>query len=148
MRGLIKTIDSAASGLRSKVLSWAQAVDITKLGEVAYNLNEQINNTLQLDARLTDAGEQPITSQEGTSYAEIADGDWDKVYRQIGKARQGLSAASDEEDFQAIGLICREIMISLATAVYRREDHQTIDGTEPSSTDASRQLEAYIFLLN
>ena len=140
MRGWIKTIDSAASGFRSKVLSWAQAVDITKLGEIAYNLNEQINNTL----RLADAGKQPVTSQEETSYVEIADTRWTKVDRQVGKARHRLSTAADAEDFQAVGLICREVIISLAETVYRREDHKTLDGTEPSSTDAARQLEAYI----
>lgn len=140
MRGLIKTIDSAVSGFRSGMLSLGKAVDIPKLGAAAYSMNEQINNAL----RLADRAEQPIISHEEADHAEIADGRWAKVDRQIGKARQGLSEAIDEEDFQAIGLICREIMISLAETVYRQEDHKAVDGTEPSSADAGRKLAAYI----
>jgi hypothetical protein len=49
-----------------------------------------------------------------------------------------------QEQFQAIGLLCREALISAAQAVYDPSLHPTIDGSQPSSTDAKRMLEAYI----
>jgi len=69
---------------------------------------------------------------------------WDRVDRVIVKARANLQAAAAEEDWQAIGLLCREAIISLAQAVYDPEIHESIDGVTPSSTDANRMLEAYI----
>jgi hypothetical protein len=49
-----------------------------------------------------------------------------------------------EEQFQAVGLLCRETLISLGQAVYDAELHRTPDGVAPSDTDAKRMLEAYI----
>lgn len=69
---------------------------------------------------------------------------WAKVDRNSEKTLQLLQAATDEEDFQAIGLLCREAIISLAQAVYDPELHPTLDGVTPSETDAKRMLENYI----
>lgn len=69
---------------------------------------------------------------------------WDRVDRGIVKAREHLAEAQDEEDFQAIGLYCREILISLGQAVFDAEAHETLDGVEASQTDAKRQLEAFL----
>ncbi len=69
---------------------------------------------------------------------------WTKVDRQIDEVRLRLREATNEEQFQAVGLLCRETLISLAQAVYLPERHPTLDGIAPSSTDAKRMLEAYI----
>jgi hypothetical protein len=69
---------------------------------------------------------------------------WQRVDRAVGETRDRLAAARNEEQFQAVGLLCREALISLAQAVYRRERHPPLDGTEPSETDAKRMLEAYV----
>ena len=69
---------------------------------------------------------------------------WQRVDRTVGEARDRLASATNEEQFQAIGLLCREILISLAQAVYVRERHLPLDKTEPGSTDAKRMLQAYI----
>jgi hypothetical protein len=69
---------------------------------------------------------------------------WERVDRALSKARTQLETASAEEDFQAIGLICREIIISLAQAVYDPRIHEPQDGVRPSETDANRMLEACI----
>lgn len=69
---------------------------------------------------------------------------WERVDRALVKARSQLETASAEEDWQAIGLLCREATISLAQAVYDPDLHGTLDGVTPSSTDANRMLEAYI----
>lgn len=69
---------------------------------------------------------------------------WLRVDRIVGEARQCLAEAKNEEQFQGIGLLCREALISLAQAVYKLEKHPTLDGVVPSETDAKRMLEAYI----
>jgi hypothetical protein len=46
--------------------------------------------------------------------------------------------------FQGVGLLGRDALISLAQAVYIRERHPPLDGIEPSNTDAKRMLEAYL----
>jgi hypothetical protein len=69
---------------------------------------------------------------------------WERVDRALAKARTQLETSSVEEEFQAIGLLCREAMISLAQAVFDPEVHQTLDGVAASQTDARRMLEATI----
>jgi hypothetical protein len=69
---------------------------------------------------------------------------WTRVDRTIGKVRELLASATAEEQFQAVGLLCREALISLAQAVYKPESHPILDGAAVSSTDAQRMLEAFI----
>lgn len=69
---------------------------------------------------------------------------WERVDRTMLKARNQLDRAEHEEDFQQIGLLCREILISLAQAVFDPAEHESLDGVEPSDTDARRMLEGYI----
>jgi hypothetical protein len=69
---------------------------------------------------------------------------WQRVDRTAGELRERLATAVNEEQYQAVGLICRETLISLAQAVYVREHHPPVDGVEPSPTDGKRMLEAYI----
>ncbi|MDP9423344.1 MAG: hypothetical protein M3Q19_11045 [Pseudomonadota bacterium] len=69
---------------------------------------------------------------------------WERVDRTLTKVRNQLTTASAEEDFQAVGLLCREVIISLAQAVYDTMLHEPADGVKPSETDANRMLEAYI----
>jgi hypothetical protein len=69
---------------------------------------------------------------------------WAKVDRAVGEMRRLLEQASSEEQFQAVGLFCREILISVAQAVYDPNRHPTTDGVEPSETDVKRMLEAFM----
>ena len=69
---------------------------------------------------------------------------WDKVNRQVTAMRDQLTRAASEEEFQAVGHLGREVMISLAQAVIDPIEAIGEDGKLPSSTDASRLLEAYI----
>lgn len=69
---------------------------------------------------------------------------WPKVDRQVGEVRRRLAEAAAEEQFQAVGLLCREVLISLGQAVYDPELHPSLDGVEPSKTDAKKQLGNYI----
>lgn len=68
---------------------------------------------------------------------------WPRVDRTVGELRDRLASARNEEQFQAVGLLGREALISVAQAVYVRERHPPLDSVEPSSTDAKRMLEGY-----
>jgi hypothetical protein len=69
---------------------------------------------------------------------------WPKVDRQLGELRLRLQEARNEEQFQSVGHLCREALISVAQAVYDRQRHPPHDGIEPSKTDAKRMLEAFL----
>jgi hypothetical protein len=69
---------------------------------------------------------------------------WSKVDRTVTEIRQRLAAASTEEQFQAVGLLCREALISLAQTVFNPARHPILDGVDVSKTDAKRMLEAYL----
>ena len=75
---------------------------------------------------------------------EVEPTGWPRVDRGVEKIIQALSTASDEEDFQAVGLLCREVIISLAQAVYDASRYLPLDGVIPSESDAKRMLEAFI----
>lgn len=69
---------------------------------------------------------------------------WPRVDRTVGEIRDRLAAARSEEQFQAVGLLCRDALVSVAQAVYVRERHPSLDGVEPSDTDGKRMLDAYV----
>ncbi|MDA3936134.1 MAG: hypothetical protein PF636_04605 [Actinomycetota bacterium] len=69
---------------------------------------------------------------------------WDRVDRGMLEIRDRLSTAGTEEQYQAIGHGCREVLISLAQAVYDPELHPPVDEVKPSKADAKRMLEAYL----
>lgn len=59
-------------------------------------------------------------------------------------AQHQLGRAKTEEQFQAIGLLCREVLISLAQEVYDPIRHPTEPGVRVSSTDFKGLIEAFI----
>lgn len=69
---------------------------------------------------------------------------WTKVDRQMEEVRQHLRKATTEEQYQAVGLLSREVLITLAQTVYNPEIHFAADGIKPSETDAARMLESYL----
>jgi hypothetical protein len=69
---------------------------------------------------------------------------WAKVDRTVGEIRQRLARATTEEQFQAVGLLCREGLISLAQTVFDSAKHKILDDVNVSPTDAKRMLEAYL----
>jgi len=71
---------------------------------------------------------------------------WERVDRTIYEIRRRLEQAETEEQFQAVGLLCREALISLAQVVYDPQLHSCEDGVTPSDTDAKRMLDAYVAL--
>jgi len=85
-----------------------------------------------------------VTSSTPTMVPAREPTGWERVDRTVDKARARFDSADSEEDFQSIGLLCREVLISLGQAVYEPASHPTIDGVDPSSTDAKRMLEAFL----
>jgi hypothetical protein len=69
---------------------------------------------------------------------------WPRVDRGIYEIRRRLEQAENEEQFQTVGLLCREVLISLAQVVYEPQRHRPEDGMEPSETDARRMLDSFI----
>lgn len=70
--------------------------------------------------------------------------DWERIERSVNEIRLRQNEAETEEQFQAVGFLCRETIITLAQAVFNKEKHPILDGKEVSNTDAKRMLEAYI----
>lgn len=85
-----------------------------------------------------------VEESETGDAIEVEISGWVRIERSIREIRKRLIEAENEEQFQAIGLICRETIISLAQEIYIREKHPPIDNVEPGETDAKRMLEAYI----
>jgi hypothetical protein len=69
---------------------------------------------------------------------------WERVDRSLNEIKNRIGSVRSEEQFQSIGLLGRETLISLAQVVFVPDKHKTIDGVEPSDTDAKRMLDAYI----
>lgn len=72
---------------------------------------------------------------------------WDRISRSITEIKKRESQAQNEEQFQAVGMLCRELIITLAQTVYDSQKHISIDGVEISKTDAKRMLDAYISVI-
>ena len=72
--------------------------------------------------------------------------DWSEIGRRMIKIKKAVSTASDIEDFQSIGLQCREVIISVAKTVYDADTHgaHSDDGILIGESDAVRQLANYI----
>jgi hypothetical protein len=69
---------------------------------------------------------------------------WEKIDLTAHKIAHHLKVAQTEEEFQAIGLYCREILISVSQEVYDPSKHVPSDSVVPSDTDAKRMFDAYI----
>ena len=67
---------------------------------------------------------------------------WAKVDRQMQEIKLRLDTANTEEQFQAVGLLCREVLISVAQELYDPSRHKSADGVTPSESDVKRKLEA------
>lgn len=72
--------------------------------------------------------------------------DWERLRRTVLKIKKESSSAYNEEDFQSVGLLCRECIISLAQAVYNPNIHGDTDedGIKISNTDAVRMISNYL----
>ena len=69
---------------------------------------------------------------------------WGKIERAVNEIRVRQKEAINEEQFMAVGLLCRELIVTLAQHVFVKEKHPILDGIDISDTDSKRMLEAFI----
>lgn len=88
--------------------------------------------------------EEENSLQNMETLVEITD--WERIARTITKIKRDSNAAKNEEDFQAIGLLCRDVIISLAQTIYVPEVHGSTNekGVEIGKTDAVAMIESYV----
>ena len=116
----------------------------------ACNIVDSINRHLQRDGlhlvETDQISERPVYGARPVSFVRPAPEptSWSKVDRQVAAMREQFTRAESEEEYQAVGHLGREVMISLAQAVIDPSEATGNDGRRPSSTDAGRLLEAYI----
>lgn len=92
---------------------------------------------------------QPLTDMlmESTEESLIEDYEptgWDRVDRTVFEMKNRLSSAQTEEQFQVIGMLGRETIITIAQQVFDRELHKMEDDVNPSETDAKRLIDAFL----
>lgn len=69
---------------------------------------------------------------------------WEKVDDGVARLKEVLTEANETADFQSVGMYGRELLITLAQAVFDKEKHLSPDGTNIGNSDSKRMLEAYI----
>ena len=84
------------------------------------------------------------TEQSDLLVVSVSMSGWERIDRNVKEIKVRLSQASNEEQFQSVGHLCREAIISLAQAVYDEKKYPILDGVQVSKTDAKRMLDAYI----
>lgn len=95
----------------------------------------------QLYQETVDILEKAQTDEFRQDYAPTG---WERVDRTVYEMQRLLSDAVNEEQFQAIGMLGREALITVAQQVFDGSLHKTEDGINPSDTDAKRMLDAYL----
>lgn len=69
---------------------------------------------------------------------------WVRVDRSIEEMKARYKSADTEEKYQAIGMLGRETLISIAQQVFIKGKHPSTDGTNIGPTDTKRMLDAYL----
>lgn len=71
---------------------------------------------------------------------------WQSVDRAMDRIRELLATASTVEQFQEVGVVCREGLISLAQAVFDASQHPPLrnDTTDVSDSDVKRMMARYV----
>ena len=118
--------------------------------EVAKELVEEFNGEMSKDGwhlvevrRMSGRAVYGAEKIDARSAAFEEPTGWSKVDRQVEEARQMLRNARFEEQYQSVGHMCREIIISVARAHYDPQRHAPADGIVPSETDAARMIENF-----
>src|SRR5260221_10630647 len=125
--------------LVKRFISSVRRIDNTELQQMIYQINpspDHITDAYDLKADLQGIidfiGDAKLINNNRPGEMEIELTGWDRIERSVNEIKIKLQAAENEEQFQAVGLTCRETIISLAQQVYKKEVHQSSDGVEPS----------------
>ena len=109
--------------------------EVWPLGETGGTYIRNVDYRIDLDS----LNDDPLVLFDSSS-------DWERVDRTMDKLRERLNAASIEEDFQQVGHLCREALISMAQAVFDPQRHPASRNDAPtvSKTDVKRMMERYL----
>ena len=69
---------------------------------------------------------------------------WDLVDDGVNRMKEVLISAEKTLDYQSVGMYGRELLITLAQAVFDKAKHPSTDGTDIGAADSKRMLDAYI----
>jgi hypothetical protein len=114
----------------------------------ARKLADAYNKELSSDgwslAEVRQISGKPVFAASKVGHVEVFEEPtgWAKVDRQLQEIRFRLDTAQTEEQCQAVGLLCREVLISVAQEVFDASRHKPLVGVVPIETDAKRKLEA------
>jgi hypothetical protein len=72
---------------------------------------------------------------------------WEKIDRSIIEINNREKQAKSEDQYQAVGMLCRELIITLAQTVYDPEKYISTNGVKISKTDSMRMLDAYFTVI-
>ena len=62
----------------------------------------------------------------------------------VNRMKEVLISAEKTLDYQSVGMYGRELLITLAQAVFDKAKHPSTDGTDIGAADSKRMLDAYI----
>lgn len=118
--------------------------DVARELVAAYNQQLAVDGWLLVESKQI-SGKPVFAAHKGGQRTEVFEEPtgWRKVDRQLQEVRFRLYTAASEEQYQAVGLLCREVLISVAQEVYDSARHLRQGLTVPSETDAARMLEAF-----
>lgn len=110
------------------------------------NLSSYQNRILYIDNLFYETEALLKNSPQNKVSETVRIDDWEEIERRMIKIKKAVAAASDIEDFQSIGLQCREVIISIAKTVFNPNIHGAYDddGKTIGESDAVRQLANYI----
>ena len=97
------------------------------------------NYVRELYKPVLDALDHLDERQLGTGVAEDETG-WERVDSQISQLRERYATARTVEDYQAVGLLCRDIFVSLADASFDEEEHLPEGQDAPTSAKERLRL--------
>jgi hypothetical protein len=89
---------------------------------------------------LLDALENIGERRLGTGITAPATG-WTEVDRQVGQLRESYARAETPEQYRQVGLLCRDIFISLGHVVFDPDKHLPAGAAMPKRDDAKNRLE-------
>jgi len=143
--------DNWNGGINFYTISVAISVEkFVKLQSLQINAEKHIQEKFEIilrpyeSIRIAEIIIIPESGQSDLLNISINLSGWERIDRSLKEIKDRIKIAKNEEQYQAIGLFCRETIISLAQAIYDKDKHLTIDNVVPSKTDANRMIEAYI----
>ena len=139
--GYFRKLNYPFPGLFNNLWEWHQFYKDARNNLPSYqSRREYLNNLfLEIENLLQNSPQSKVTET-------VKIEDWEEIGRRMIKIKRAVASASDIEDFQSIGLQCREVIISIAKLVYNPNIHgcQSDDGILIGESDAVRQLGNYM----